>query len=159
MDTTRADIDGFLSHHRIAMVGVSRNPEDFSRILFRELCGRGYDVVPVNPLTAKMEGRACFARMQAIDPPVEGVLLMTPPAQTEQVVHDCAEAGVRDVWMHSGGGHGSVSPAAVAFCREHGMKVVEGQCPYMFLPETEFFHRAHGFLLKVIGRYPRASAN
>ena len=51
MATTRAEIDKFLSNHRIALVGVSRNPQDFSRAVFRELTARGYDVVPVNPLS------------------------------------------------------------------------------------------------------------
>ena len=36
MPTTRADIDAFLGRHRIAMVGVSRDPKHFSRYLFRE---------------------------------------------------------------------------------------------------------------------------
>jgi hypothetical protein len=38
------------------------------------------------------------------------------------------------------------------------MEVVEGQCPFMFLPNTQFFHRAHGVILKMVGRYPAAAA-
>lgn len=37
MTPTRADIEDFLTQHRIAMVGGSRNPKDFSRWLFREM--------------------------------------------------------------------------------------------------------------------------
>ncbi len=47
--TTRREIDGFLALKRVAMVGVSRDPRDFSRMLFREMKKRGYDMVPVNP--------------------------------------------------------------------------------------------------------------
>ena len=154
MPTTRANIEDFLAHKRIAMVGVSRNPEDFSRVLFRELRSRGYDVVPVNPLADELEGRTCFPRMQTIEPPVEAALVMTAPRDTEQVVHDCADAGVFQVWMHSGGGRGSVSPEAVAFCRKNHMNLVEGHCPFMFLPNTQLFHRAHGWVLKLVGQYP-----
>lgn len=154
MSTTHSDIENFLSRHRIAVVGVSRNPQDFSRAVFRELSARGYDVVPVNPLTETVEDLLCFPRVQSINPPVEAALLMTSPTETEKVVHDCAEAGIRDVWMHKGGGQGSVSKVAVAFCRERGMRVVEGQCPFMFLPNTHWFHRAHGFLLKLTHSYP-----
>jgi uncharacterized protein len=157
MSTTRSDVVDFLAHRRIAMVGVSRNPKDFSRALFRELRARGYDVVPVNPLTESVGGRPCFPRVQAISPPVEAALLITAPAETERVVRDCADAGIRSVWMHRGGGQGSVSQAAAVFCREHGIRVIEGQCPFMFLPNTQFFHRAHGFILKVTGRYPSAA--
>jgi len=156
--TTRADIDDFLALRRFAMVGVSRDPKDFSRDLFRELCNRGYDVVPVNLFAEELDGRECFQCLQVIRPAVEGALLMTSPRDTEQVVRDCADAGIRRVWMYRAGGQGAVSHEAVEFCRENGIRVVEGHCPYMFLPAATFPHRAHGFLLKLVGRYPAKAA-
>jgi uncharacterized protein len=137
------------------MVGISHDPANFSVKLFEELCRRGYDVVPVNPNLQEVQGRRCFARVQDAQPPVEAVLLMTSPQATETVVHDCAEAGVRRVWMYRAAGKGSVSENAVAFCQEHGMRVVPGQCPFMFLPDSGGIHRFHGFVRKIMGRYPR----
>ena len=148
-------IEDFLAQKRIAMAGISRDPKSFSANLFEELCRRGYDVVPVNPNTAEVQGRRCFARVQDIQPPVEAALLMTSPGATEKVVHDCAEADIRRVWMYRAAGKGSVSAKAVEFCQEHGIDVVPGQCPFMFLPETAGFHRFHGFIRTITGRYPR----
>jgi uncharacterized protein len=148
-------IEDFLAQKRIAMVGISRDPGSDSGRLFEELRGRGYDVVPVNPNTAELQGRRCFARVQDIQPPVEGALVMTTPDVTETVVNDCAEAGIRRVWMYRGIGKGSVSEKAVSFCEERRMRVVPGQCPFMFLPEAAGFHRFHGFVRKIMGRYPR----
>ena len=51
---------------------------------------------------------------------------------------------------------GAVSSKAVEFCRAHGMHVVPGECPYMFLPKAGF-HRIHGFIRKITGRYPHYS--
>lgn len=155
MTTTHADIDDFLAHQRLALVGISRNPKDFSRTVFRDLRARHYDMVPVNPFTSEVEGQRCFARLQDVDPPVEGALLMTSPKETERVVRDCVEAGIPRVWMHSGGGQGSVSSEAVEFCQKNSIRLVAGHCPYMFLPRTPFFHRLHGFILKFTGRYPK----
>jgi uncharacterized protein len=158
MATQRASleiIEDFLAQKRIAMAGVSRDPLNFSVKLFEELCRRGYDVVPVNPNTAEVQGRQCFARVQDIQPPVEAVLLMTSPEDTETVVSDCAKAGIRRVWMYRAGGKGSVSPKAVQFCGERGIQLVPGQCPLMFLPKTGAVHRFHGFVRKITGRYPR----
>ncbi|MGA8149553.1 MAG: CoA-binding protein [Terriglobales bacterium] len=148
-------IEDFLRQKRIAMVGVSRDPANFSVKLFEELCRRGYDVVPVNPKTAQVQGRQCFARVQDIQPPVDGVLLMTSPGVTDAVVKDCAEAGVQRVWMYRAGGKGAVSPQAAEFCRKRGIRVVPGQCPFMFLGGTAGIHRFHGFIRKITGRYPR----
>ena len=158
MTTSRADVENFLAQHRLAMVGASRNPNDFSRAVLREMCQRGYDMVPVNPSTRELDGKLCFASVKEITPPVEGALLMTSPADTERVVRECAAAGIRRIWMHRGVGHGSVSPGAAEFCRQHDIRLVEGYCPLMFLPKTSWFHRAHGFVLKVSGHYPARAA-
>ena len=151
-------IVNFLAQKRMAMVGISREPRSFSVTLFEELCRRGYDVIPVNPNTPNVMGRRCFARLQDIHPPVAAALLMTSPTVTESVVLDCAEAGVRLVWMYRAAGQGAVSQRAIAYCRDRGIQVIPGECPYMFLPATGPFHRIHGFVRKITGRYPRQEA-
>jgi predicted CoA-binding protein len=153
--TTLSDVQDFLALHRLAVVGVSRNPKDFTRLLFRELQQRGYDAVPVNPAMQEVEGAACFANLSDVEPPVEGALLMTSPEVTEQVVQDCAAAGVHHIWMYRAAGRGAVSLKAAAFCAANGIHTVEGECPFMFLPETGWIHRAHGVCKKVFGRYPK----
>ena len=151
----REVIDDFLAQKRIAMIGISRDPKDLSVMLFKELSHRGYDVVPVNPNTPSMQGRPCFARVQDIQPPVDAALLMTSPTVTDAVVADCDAAHIRRIWMYRAGGKGAVSPEAVRFCQEHGIQVVPGQCPFMFLPGAGGVHRLHGFIRKITGQYPR----
>ena len=153
--STRELIHDFLKQKRLAMVGVSSRERDFSRSLFRELRRRGYTVIPVNPNVSDVEGQRCFHRVQDISPPVEAALLLTSPTVTEEVVEDCSKAGVRQVWMHRGAGIGSVNPWAVAFCRQHDIRVVDGQCLFMFLPRTQFLHRLHGCVRRLTGTYPR----
>jgi len=152
--TTLSQIDNFLGRKRLAVVGVSRNPKDFTRSLFQELRRRKYDVVPVNPDAAAVDGLRCYAHVKDIDPPVEGALLMTKPAITEEIVRECQAAGIGAIWMYRGAGAGAVSTSAVQFCEANGMSVVAGECPFMFLPETAWFHRFHGFCRKLVGHYP-----
>jgi len=147
-------IEDFLAQKRIALVGLSRKPIHFSAMLFQEMCRRGYDVVPVNPKACEIRGHRCYARVQDIQPPVDGVLLMTSPEITDEVVRDCAESGVQRVWMYRAGGKGAVSEAAVTFCREREISIVPGECPFKFWPHSGF-HRLHGFVLKIMGQYPR----
>jgi uncharacterized protein len=158
MDQVKA-CEAFLAHRRLAVVGVSRDPRDFSRTVVSELTRRGYDVVAVNPIGGEGRGGMPFARqVQDIDPPVEAAILMTPPAVTTEVVRDCLEAGIRNVWMHQGVGRGAASPDAIAFCRKHDIAVVTGACPLMYLPETGFVHRAHRWCREVLGRPRDVSA-
>jgi uncharacterized protein len=151
-------IQDFLGQKRIAMAGISRDPASFSVNLFKELCRRGYDVVLVNPHATEVEGQRCFARVQDIEPAVDAALLMTSPEATEAVVNDCAEAHIPRVWMYRAAGQGAVSAKAVAFCRERGIHVVPGECPFMFLPKAAGVHRLHGFVRKITGGYPRHAA-
>jgi uncharacterized protein len=152
---TQDQIQAFLATKRLAIAGVSRNSNDFSRLLFREFLRRGYDAVPVHPGGGEIEGRACFARLQDVVPPADAVLLMTSPTVTEHVAHDCVEAGVKRVWMYRAAGAGAVSRKAVALCESRGIDVIAGECPFMFFEDTAFFHRLHGFIRKITGRYPR----
>ena len=147
--TSRKAIDEFLAQKRLAVVGVSRTARDYSRLVFREFRTRGYQAVPVNPNAAEVEGERCYPRVGEIDPPVEAALLLTPPAASGAALADCARAGIRRVWMYRPAG-----AAATAFCREHGITLIAGRCPLMFLSNAGGIHRFHGFLLKIAGRYP-----
>lgn len=147
----------FLACKRIAVVGVSRNEKDFSRGVVRALVKAGYDVVPVNPALDMAEGRTCYPHVHDARPPVEAALLLTSPVQTEEVVRDCARAGVRHVWMHRGMGPGAASAEALRYCDAHGISVVTDLCPFMALPECGFPHNLHAGLRTRFGR-PRVAA-
>ena len=151
---TMNDIRKFLALRRIAMPGVSRDPKDFSRLLFAELRNRGYDVVPVNPGAAEIEGVPCFASVREIAPPVEGALVITPAGSSQAVLEDCEAAGVHDIWLYRAFGQGSVSAAALGYAESHQMRVVAGECPFMSLPETAWYHGAHRVWRGLTGRLP-----
>lgn len=142
MDRARA----FLALDRIALIGVERDPRGFSRAVLRALLQHGCDVVPVNPALAEAEGRPCHARVQDIDPPVRGAILMTPRGWTAMVVRDCLAAGIRNIWLHRGAGPGSASPEALELCRAADVTVVTDLCPFMALPRPGWFHGLHAFL-------------
>ncbi len=149
-------IQDFLAHKRVAMVGVSRSEKDFSVMLYKELCRREYDVVPVNPNATEILGKQCFAHIKDIQPAVAWALLMTPPEVTDPVVRECAEAGVRRIWLYHAGTGGTGSESAVEFCRTNGIEVVPGACPFMFWPNNGL-HKVHGWVEKIIGTFPKAN--
>lgn len=151
----RATIEDFLSYRRLAVAGVSRHPDDFSRKLYRELRSRGYELVPVNPHAEEVDGDRCYARITDIQPPVDGALLMTSGKDSRAVVEDCAAAGVKRVWLYRGAGQGAATPEAVEFCRKKEIAVVPGECPFMFLAGVGWMHGVHGFCRKLVGTYPQ----
>lgn len=151
-------IEDFLAQKRIAIIGASRDPKSFSIMLFKEFVRRGYEVVPVNPKTPNVLGRACYARVGDIQPPVQGAILLTSQQVTEAAIAECAKAGISRIWIYGASGKSNVSQKTLASCEEQGIQVIAGQCPFMFLPACGGVHRLHGFVRKVTRRYPRRNA-
>ena len=147
----RAAIEDFLSYRRLAIIGVSRDPRDFSRTVFKEFQDRGYDVHAVNPAA----DAKCHRRVADIQPPVEAAIVMTPAAKSESVVRECAAAGVRRVWLYRAVGQGAVSADALKACDELGIEVVSGECPFMFLSGAGWIHSVHALCRKFVGTYPK----
>lgn len=157
--TTRAAIDDFLAHRRIALVGLSTRPDHFSRAVYSTLRDHGFDVVPVNTRAEEIDGQRCFGSVEDISPGVQGALLMTPPEASLQVVEQCARSGVNRVWMHRGAGVGAVSQEAVDYCDSHGISVVAGQCPLMFVGDPpDKVHQIHASAKRLWGTYPASHA-
>lgn len=151
----RHKIDQFLSQKRFAMIGVSRDPKHFSRSLYNEFLKNGYDVVPVNVNAETIDGQQSHPHVADILPPVDSALIITPHERTEQAVRECQAAGVQLVWLYGVSEMKDTNDSILEFCNENNIDVIPGYCPFMFLPETAFFHRFHGFLFKMVGKYPK----
>lgn len=82
------------------------------------------------------------------------MVISTTPEVAEAVVRECAEIGVRRVWMHRSFGRGSVSEAAVELCRENGITVIPGGCPMMFAEPVDVAHKCMRWFLGVTGGLP-----
>jgi hypothetical protein len=132
----------FLTHKRVAVTGVSRTPGSHgSNIVYQRLKERGYDVYPVNPNADAIDGDRCYPDLHAIPGGVEAVVIGTRPDRAKATVEECADLGIKDVWMHRSFGGGSVSDEATVYGREHGMTVIDGGCPLMFEPTSDPGHK------------------
>jgi predicted CoA-binding protein len=144
----------FLSNERIAVAGVSRDGALPANAIYKKLRGEGFRVFAVNPNTTQVEGDACYPTLGAIPDGVGAVVIATPPAAADALVRECAELGIRHVWMHRSFGQGSVSPTAATFCREHGIAVIDGACPMMYV-KPDIGHRCIRWFLGVTGGLPK----
>jgi predicted CoA-binding protein len=132
----------FLANERIAVTGVSRTPQSHgSNVVYKRLRERGYRVFAVNPNADVVEGDACYQDLKSIPEGVQAVVIGTRPEIAEDTMRECLELGITQVWMHRGPGGGSVSDAATAYGRQHGITVIDGGCPLMFPPTADFGHK------------------
>ena len=122
--TTKAVVDDFISQHTLAVVGVSRDQKKFGNAAYRALKEKGYRVFPINRNIDSVEGDRCYPGLSALPEKVDGVVIVVPPQETEQVVREAQAAGISRVWMQQG----AESDAAIRFCRANGMSEVHGEC-------------------------------
>jgi predicted CoA-binding protein len=144
----------FLAGKRLVVAGVSRKGQSAANAVFRRFRETGHDAVPVNPNASELEGVACFPDVASVPGPVDGVLVATHPSVAAEVVRQAAARGVRRIWFHRSFGDGSVSPEALAACREAGITPIVGGCPLMYAGRVD---PAHGFMrwwLRLLKRVP-----
>jgi uncharacterized protein len=132
----------FLANKRVAVTGVSRTPKTHgSNNVYRRLRERGYEVFAVNPNADEVEGDRTYRDLKSIPGGVGAVVIGTRPEIAEDTMHECAELGIKHVWMHWGAGASSVSQAATTYGRQHGITVIDGGCPLMFGPTADLGHK------------------
>lgn len=135
-----AAAERFLAHRRIAVLGVSRSGQSPCNHIARKLEAAGHEVFAVNPHADAIDGRPCFHRLSSISGGIDAAVVGTHPRDTPAAVRQCAEEGVKAVWIHRGLGEGSGSAEAVRIGREAGIDVIAGGCPMMFLAPVDPFH-------------------
>jgi len=157
MSTLDAKVKDFLAQERIAVAGVSRTREDAAGLIYRKLKDTGHQVFPVNPNAETFKGDACYPDLKSIPGGVGGVVIVTRPELTAQIVRQCPDAGVSRVWMHQSlmVAGTSVSQEAVEFCHENDIAVIAGACPMMYCEPVDFGHKCMRWVLRLVGGLPK----
>ena len=155
MATIKEAAAEFLAQKRIAVTGVSRTPQKHSgNYIYQRLRDRGYTVFAVNPNVDRIEGDVCYHDLRSIPDGVDAVVIGTYAKYAETTMRECADLGIRHVWMHRALGKGSVSKSATEYGRQHGIQVIPGGCPLMFAPVSDAGHKVMRFVCGMAGSVP-----
>jgi len=134
-------VERFLRAERFAVAGVSRNADVAANAVFKKLRDSGYETYPINPNADEVGGVKCYPDLASIPVKIDGVVIGTHPDVSADIVRQCAEAGVQQVWFHRSIGQGSVSEEAVEECRRQGIEPIVGGCPLMFIEPVDVAHK------------------
>lgn len=114
-----------LAMRRIAVVGMSPNPNKPGHYVPAYLIDHGKDVVPVNPVCDQVLGRTCFPMLKDVPPPaIEVVLVFRRPEFCAEVAREAVAARARAIWLQTG----IVSVEARQIANEAGLLYVEDRC-------------------------------
>ncbi len=151
MKSSKQSVNQIISQKTFAIVGVSRKKEKFGHSVFTEFKEKGLKVYPVNPNATEIDGQKCYASLKELPEKPDALILTIKPEETEKVVSEAAEAGIRNIWMQNG----SESEEAINICNEKNINVVHNQCILMFMEPVHSFHKFHRFFWKLFGQLPK----
>jgi predicted CoA-binding protein len=107
----------------IAIVGASPDRGKFGNKAVRAYAQHGYEVYPIHPRAATIEGLQVYRSILDVPrPELDRVSVYLPPEIGLQVIEEIARKPAREVWLNPG----AESPALVARARELGVNVVLG---------------------------------
>ncbi len=147
-------MNDFLAQKRIAVAGVSREGEGTANLIYDKLKSTGHTVYAINPNAEMIGGEPCYPDVKSTPEKPDAVMIVTKPEVTDKIVRDCAEAGIKRVWMHCSLFHGvrSTSDSAVEFCRANGISVIPTGCPMMYDAPVDFGHRFMKWWMRRTGK-------
>lgn len=149
--TTLASIESFLSPKQLAIVGASRNPRKFGRVVYDTLKKKGFTVYPVNPNAENLDGDICYRDIASLPAGLDRVYIVTPPEKTAENVRQSLDRGIRHIWIQQRSDTGE----AMAILKDADVNLVHNQCILMYAEPVKGAHRFHRFLNKLFGSYPR----
>jgi predicted CoA-binding protein len=151
-------VEEFLAQDKIAVVGVSDQRDTGCNAAYHRFKEAGYTVSGVNPRITIFEEDPCYPDLASIPEKPDAVFILTNPSVTEEIVQQCVDLGIKQVWMHCMMGTKpglaksmtSVSQDAVQMCLENGIMVIPGSCPNQFL-KPDFGHKMMRVIFRTFG--------
>lgn len=107
----------------VAILGASTDRSKFGNKAVRAFAARGFDVYPVNPKAAEIEGLAAYPSLAAIPAEVklDRISVYLPPAVGMKVLPEIVARGCQELWLNPG----SESDTLVAAAEAQGLHVVQ----------------------------------
>ena len=98
-------LDGFFNPQRIALIGVTVNPNSVGGKILGNLVGSGFlgVVYPVNPAVEAVMGIPCYPGLRSLPRTPDLGILCGPAAEVPGLVRECGEAGLRSLVIVSSG--------------------------------------------------------
>jgi len=99
------DLDSIFRPKRIALIGVSNNPNSVGGITLRNLVGGGFRgvVYPINPKHEAVMGIPCYPDVKTLPKTPDLAVIMTAAKYVPDIIEDCGEAGINGIVIMTAG--------------------------------------------------------
>ncbi|RJS93393.1 CoA-binding protein [Salinisphaera sp. Q1T1-3] len=109
---------------RIAVVGLSPDPERPSHRVAQGMLDAGYEIIPINPNADRILGLKAFSDLKFASSSINMATVFRDPKHVPDIVEMCIEKQVRNLWLQEG----VVHHEAAEYAAQHGIHVVMDRC-------------------------------
>jgi hypothetical protein len=140
-----ADINSFLSSKSVALIGVSRNKQSYSRALLDAFVSKGFNVYAVNPNVLDIDGVKSFQSVAELPAEIEAAYIINKKELAIGLAQEVASKGIKKIWIHVK----CDDPKIKDLCKEHGVTMIAGECFFMWAEPVKGVHAFHRFLKNI----------
>ncbi|MGG3916287.1 CoA-binding protein [Bacillus sp. es.034] len=122
---SRQEIGNILKQSkRIAVIGLSDNPERTSYMVSQAMQDQGYEIIPVNPTIESALGVKAVSSLQEIEGPVDIVNVFRRSEFLPQIAEEFDQIDSNVFWAQLG----VMNEEAYRFLKERGYTVIMDRC-------------------------------
>lgn len=121
----KPDFHNFINKDFIyAVVGATQNKEKYGYKVLVDLKSKGYNVIPVNPKYAEIEGLKCYPDLISLEERPDVVVLIVGEDNAPKIVQNCIDLALNRLWFQPG----SEYEEAVNLAKEAKFEYMVGEC-------------------------------
>lgn len=115
----------------VAVIGASRDRNKFGNKAVRGFRRAGYEVVPIHPLDAEIEGIHAYSSVLEVPGDIDIATLYVPPKVGERLVAEIAQKKIPLLWLNPG----ADGPRVIKCAQALGLKLTVG-CSLIAIGES-----------------------
>ncbi len=136
-------LDSFFNPRRIALIGVSINPNSVSGKVLTNLVGSGFKgvVYPINPSSEAVMGIPCYPDLKSLPKVPDLAIVCTAASQVPSTIDECGKTGIRNIIIISAGfkeagetGKKLENEIKACLKKYDGMRILGPNCLGMIVP-------------------------
>ncbi len=113
----------YKKYRKIAVLGMSRNPEKPAHYVPKYLMEKGYEIIPINPTAEEILGRKVYKSISDIPEDADILNVFRPSEEVPKIVEEALKKNFKVIWLQEGIFHESIYKA-----REKGIITVWNRC-------------------------------
>lgn len=141
-------INSIVNSKNIALAGISEDTKKFGNTLYKELTSKGYNIFPIHPAKAEINGIKCYPNLHEIKDKIEALLICVKPDKALDLIKQAKEANISNIWLQNGAG----SPEVIKLAKELNLNIVANRCILMYAPPVKSVHKFHRTINKIFGK-------